>query len=720
MDKKQYIEKETAKLLQYWGSFAIASGAFVIMSLSVLDYFVTPENFSKFLVFRSITAFLFIIIFIINRLTTNHYLILIASVFAGLLVSIMVELMILSFGGHQSIYYVGMIIVFMFCLGFLPLFSIKFTVLMGTLIYSIYLLPILIFDNITNVPVFINSNVFLIATAIIAISWRYYNDELFTKKLSLEYDLSRDKEQLEKYSLQLEDLVTERTKELNKSEQWHRALFENATDGIIVLDKSGIIVNANEKACEMHSFTRETLVGVNIRLLEEDADKGKIAERMRQTLTGESLVYETRHHKKDGATIDLEISAKAITIGDETFIQSFYRDITERKKFQEHLFQSQKMDSIGVLAGNIAHDFNNILTAILGHAQVIRRNSVLDVKSTNSLDVIEDASRRAARMISKLLGFARKSKYEIVPLQLNDVVYDTIKLLERLIDKNIAMSVELDNHLPLIQGDVNHLEQIVMNLIVNARDAMPKGGKIIIKTAVKEIRPGMPDIPGYVLPGDYVLLTVADTGTGIAGDIMKRIFEPFFTTKERGKGTGLGLSMVYGAVKEHKGYITVQSEVGKGTIFTTFLPVERMVARVPENELPSSFSGDETLLVVDDEEVILKSMLEALTSHGYKVFALGNSTGALNLFKKIPQEIALVISDIAMPAMDGKELIRQIKAIKPEIKILAISGHAKYIADKDGIREIDGFLKKPFESNYLLSVVRRILDMKEKSPTADF
>ena len=499
------------------------------------------------------------------------------NIIAALAVATMVEFMVLSFGGHQSSYYAGMIIVFMFCLGFLPLFSIKFTVLMGTLLYSIYLLPILIFDKITNVPVFINSNAFLIATAIIAISWRYYNDKLFIKKLSLEYDLSRDKEQLEKYSLQLEDLVTERTKELNKSVQRHEALFENATDGIIVLDGNGIIVSANEKVCEMHGFSREALVGAHIKLLEEDADKGKIAERMRRALAGESLVYETRHNKKDGAAIDLEISAKAITIGDETFIQSFYRDITERKKFQEHLFQSQKMDSIGVLAGNIAHDFNNILTAILGHAQVIRRNSVLDVKSTNSLDVIEDASRRAARMISKLLGFARKSKYEIVSLQLNDVVYDTIKLLERLVDKNIAMSVELDNHLPLIQGDVNHLEQIVMNLIVNARDAMPKGGKIIIKTTVKEIRPGMPDIPGYVLPGDYVLLTIADTGIGIPAEHLPHIFDRFYRIdKARNRedgGTGLGLSIVKSIIDVHSGKISVASTPGEGSIFTVTLPL---------------------------------------------------------------------------------------------------------------------------------------------------
>ncbi len=713
MNKKQYIEQETTKLLQYWGSFAIASGAVVIMSLSVLDYFVTPENFSKFLMYRSITAFLFIIIFVINRLTTNHYLILSASVFAGLIVSIMVELMILSFGGHQSSYYVGMIIVFMFCLGFLPLFSIEFTVFMGALIYSIYLLPILIIDNITNVPVFINSNVFLIATAIIAISWRYYNDELFTKKLSLEYDLSRDKEQLEKYSLQLEDLVSERTKELNKSEQWHRSLFENATDGIVVLDRNGVIVNANEKACEMHGFSRDALVGAHIKLLEGDSDKEKMAERMRKILGGESLVFEIRHNKKDGTPIELEISAKAITIGDEPFIQSFYRDITERKRLQEHVFQSQKMDSIGVLAGGIAHDFNNILTAILGHAEIIRRTSVLDVKATNSLGVIEDASRRAGRMISKLLGFARKSKFEIVSLNLNDVVYDTIKLLERVIDKKIEINVELDSHIPHIQGDTNHIEQIVMNLIINARDAMPKGGKITIKTVVVDIKEGL-HYPNYIAPGEYVRLTVADTGTGIPDDIVNKIFEPFFTTKERGKGTGLGLSMVYGTVKEHNGYITVQSTVGQGTTFTVFLPA-RSAALAPAKDASASLGGDETLLIVDDEKEMLDAIQDALTSHGYKTFAISVSPEALNIFKKIPQEIALVITDMAMPVMDGKELIKKIKEIRPEVKIIAMSGHEKYVADKDGIREIDGFLKKPFESPYLLSVVRRILDAKQRT-----
>jgi PAS domain S-box-containing protein len=712
--KEKYLEQQITNLTQSWLSTVLLVGIILFPLLGIMDFFATPANFSKFALYRLIITLLLTILYILNKQKINRnyqY----AIILTGTALSaITIELMIFSHGGHRSPYYAGLNLTIIAVLGFIPVNIVVALIGVG-IVYMIYLLPLLFLDTITDHQQFVSNNAFMIATFIIALAWRLLSQKSLINELSLQYDLDMGKRELELYSNQLEELVAERTTELNKSEQWHRSLFENATDGIIVLDKNGIIVNANQRACEMHGFSRTALVGTHIKLLETGTNKENMTERMHHILNGESLVFETTHNKKDGNPIYLEISSKAITIGDDLFIQSFYRDITERKKLQEHLFQSQKMDSIGVLAGGIAHDFNNILAAILGHTEIIRRNSTLDEKATNSLVVIEDASRRAARMISKLLGFARKSKYEIVSLNLNDVVYDTIKLLERLIDKNIEMGVELDSHLPIIQGDINHLEQVVMNLIVNARDAMPRGGKILIKTVVKEIGPGMPDIPSYILPGEYVLLTVADTGMGIPEDIVNKIFEPFFTTKERGKGTGLGLSMVYGAVKEHKGYITVQSEVGIGTIFTTFLPVERMDARAPANELPNSFGGNETLLVVDDEEVILKSMLEALTSYGYKVFAMGDSAGALNIFRKIPEEIALVISDIAMPTMDGKELIRQIKTIKPEIKILAISGHTKYIADKDGIREIDGFLKKPFESHHLLAVVRRILDMKIKN-----
>jgi PAS domain S-box-containing protein len=715
MNKKEYMEQETIKLFQYWGTIALGAGAVVILSLSGLDYFVTPENFSKFLTYRSITALLFVLLMSYNKRKPSKYGTMCIAVLAALIVATMVELMILSFGGHQSSYYVGMIIVFMFSLGFIPLFSLTVTIFFSVLIYLIYLLPILLFDKITNVAAFVNNNIFLIATASISISWRYYNDKLFTNKLSLEYDLAQDKKQLEVYSSQLQSMVEERTKKLHESEQWHRSLFENATDGIIVMDKNSIILNANDRACEMHGFTRESLVGAHIKLLVGD-NSDTISRKTRRILEGESLVFEAKNNRKDGTSIDVEISSKAISIGNELFIQSFYRDITEKQKFQQHLLQSQKMESVGVLAGGIAHDFNNILTAILGHTDLIRRFSVLDEKAARSLSVIEDASRRAGRMISKLLGFARKSKYERTPINLNDVVYETIKLLEQVIDKSINLSVELDNRLPLIQGDVNQMEQVIMNFIVNARDAMPKtGGRIVIRTQSRLVVKGMTDVPPYVPPGEYVQISVSDNGTGIPEEIVHKIFEPFFTTKEQGKGTGLGLSMVYGAIKDHEGYLSVQSTLGVGSVFTVYLPAAARTA-VDGSKVVSlkQTTGKETLLVVDDEQDILDIMRDSLESQGYKVFATSDSSIAMDLYRRIFDEVALVISDIAMPGIDGRELIRQIKGVNPEVKILAVSGYSRYVAGKDEIKDIDGFLQKPFESYYLLSVVRRILDSKSK------
>ena len=554
----------------------------------------------------------------------------------------------------------------------------------------------------------------MIASSVSLFLLRYLSYKRLENELSLQYDLEQQKIQLESYSHQLQDMVEERTKKLHESEQWHRSLFENATDGIIVLDKNSIIVNANDKACEMHGFTRESLVGAHIKLLVGDSDKDTITRKTRRILDGESLVFEAKNNKKDGTSIYVEISSKAITIGNEVFIQSFYRDITEKKKFQEHVLQSQKMESVGVLAGGIAHDFNNILTAILGHTDLIRRFAVLNEKATRSLNVIEDASRRAGRMISKLLGFARKSKHERTPINLNDVVYETIKLLEQVFKKSIDLSVELDNRLPLIQGDVNQMEQVIMNFLVNARDAMPNGGRIVIKTQARTVVKGMPDVPPYVPPGEYVQISVSDTGTGIPEDIKNKIFEPFFTTKEPGKGTGLGLSMVYGAINDHQGYLSVESTLGVGSVFTVFLPAAAPATVAGTKEAVSPGSGKQTLLIVDDEQDILDIMRDSLENQGYKVFATSDSTVAIDIYRRIFHEVALVITDIVMPGIDGRELIRQIKVINPDVKVLAISGYTKYVGEKEDIKDIDGFLQKPFESYYLLSVVKRILEAKTK------
>ncbi|MEK6742872.1 MAG: PAS domain S-box protein [Nitrospirota bacterium] len=550
------------------------------------------------------------------------------------------------------------------------------------------------------------------AAAFGSLAWRYINQNLIINKLSLQFALEEQKKHLEIYSLQLQSMVDDRTKELSKSNKWHQALFENATDGIVVLDRNGIIVNANERACEMHGFSKEALVGSHSSLLEVDENRSAAAERLQKLLQGESLVYEAVHFKKNGSRISLEVSSRAIPIHDEVFIQSFQRDITEKKKIQEHLFQSQKMDSIGMLAGGIAHDFNNVLTAILGYTDLIRRDVGANEKVLGRLSVIENAARKAGRMVAQLLGFSRKSEIELVPFNINDVVNDTIKLLERVIDKRIVVRLQLAEHLPMVNGDMNKIEQVMMNFIVNARDAMPYGGIITVTSTAIDAHPGVAGVPPYIPAGRYVVLSVADTGVGIPEEIQRKIFEPFYTTKERGKGTGLGLAMVYGVVTEHKGFVTVQSKVNQGSTFTVYLPVSATATAVKKHAV-LSVHGSETILLVDDDESVLNYLKAELEKNGYKVIATTNPMSAIDAYSKMYREIALVITDVVMPLIDGRELMKRIAEIHPKARFLTISAYSRHSEQGDDITP-DIFLQKPFDAHDVLSAVRRILDGEKK------
>jgi len=708
MEKEKYINQEVLKLLQSWGSIILSAGAFLIGLLILLDYSVTPENFLKFLLLRLISIFLYLILFFLNKRKLVKNLQLSITILATIIASFMVELMILSSGGHQSTYYAGMIITFVFIIGLLPI-SLQMTFLLASIVYAIYLLPIVAFDTITNIKTFVNNNLFLLSIFIIGLVWRHVNQKLLIKKLSLEYDLSKDKEQLKVYSTHLEELVQERTKELSMSEQRFRALFDNANDGVVVLDKNGIIINMNNKFCELHGFNKELLIGTHFRFLEVEDHKDEKEERLRRILNGEPLVFETEHYKRDGSRILLEVSSKGINIGGDLYVQSFHRDITEKKAIQEQLIHSQKMESIGQLAGGIAHNFNNLLTAMLGNAELLKEYSDMDDESKQRVNNIESSARKAGILVSKLLSFARREKSDVLPLNLNDVANDSAKLFEGVLDKRIGLKTNLSDNIPTVEGDPSQLEQVIMNLMVNARDAMPDGGLIIIKTSLVEIERDRFNMPSYIMPGKYVLLTISDTGSGIPKEIINGIFEPFFTTKEKGKGTGLGLAMVYGVIKNHKGYITVQSEVGKGSTFDVYLPVSGKAAYKAATQKLFSVSGHENILLVDDEEEVLNFIRDILETHGYKVLPAKNPLAAIDIFKKLGSEIHLVISDIVMPLMDGKELIKTLRTIKPDIRIIAVSGFSDEAVNKD-ILKIDDFLKKPFEINQLLSKVRHVLD----------
>jgi PAS domain S-box-containing protein len=704
MGKKQYLDEQIAIRLQYWIGKMLLLGILFFPFVGVADYFVTPENLKRFTLYRLGISCVLLVVYYLNKqkrsIRYQHTLITVATVLSA----IVIETMILQFGGHASSYYAGLNLLIIAALGLIP-YGFFLSLSLSIVIYFIYLAPIFLFDTITDPAAFVANNVFMICTFVLVLTWRVLSQKSMINELSHQYDLMQDKQKLELL-----------LKELHKSEQWHRSLFDSATDGIIVLDRNGIILKANDNACVMHGYSRAELLGAHITILENDQQREKMAERMLRILAGETLFFETTHNKKSGSPLRLEISSKAIAIDDELYIQSFYRDVTETKKLREHLLQSQKMDSIGVLAGGIAHDFNNILSAILGHAEIVRLHTHLDSKSLRSLQVIEDVSRKAAGMISKLLGFARKSTYEMLPLNINTVILDTVRLLERMLGADIKLNIDLSDRLPVILGDINQLEQVMMNFLVNARDAMPAGGRIDIATRYREVTEGMTDVPHYVRPGHYAEITVSDTGAGIPDQVVQKIFEPFFTTKERGKGTGLGLSMAYGAVKEHGGYINVQSQVGRGSTFIVYLPiVPAMAVSRPAGANDTPIRKQETILYVDDQEDSLRAVREILEHQGYTVLSVSDPAQALGLFKEKRHEIALVITDMVMPEINGLELIKQISALDPALKILAVSGQMNIIAGKDELRDIAGFLRKPFDSRTLLATVRRILDTAPNS-----
>lgn len=709
MDKENYIRQELLKTTQSFSASLLLIATIGIILLSTLDYLVTPENFNLFLIYRLIAASLYFTLYLIYKKVNKYPFVFITL--AALIISTMIELMILSFGGHQSTYYAGFIIVFIFLFGLLPM-SFKTTLFLTSMIYASYLVPILVIDKITSPRTFINNNIFLVATLTGGLIWRYINYKLHIKKLSLEYDLSQKKKQLEIYSHQLEDMVAQRTKELSISEQKFRGLFDNANDGVVVFNKNGIILNVNQKFCELHGFEKEALIGTHIKLLEPENHEGKKKERMNRILHGEPLIFETEHYKRDGNKILLEVSSKAIDIGGELYIQSFHRDISNKKRLQEQLFQSQKMESIGMLAGGIAHDFNNILTAILGHADLLHNYSNLDATQLQRVKTIESASRKAGQMITKLLSFARKGSFEFLPISLNDIINDTVELIEKMMDnKNIDIKMEINDSIPAINGDSNQLEQVIMNLVLNAADAMPGGGIVTIKTSFANLGNEATRIHPLLSPGRYVELTISDTGTGIPEEIKSRIFDPFFTTKDRGKGTGLGLAMVYGIVKEHKGVINVKSQLGRGTTFEIYLPASDRLAYKVERPSVYSMTGREKILVVDDEPDVLSFIKETLDKQGYKVLITDNPMYALDTFKQISDNIDLVITDIVMPLVDGRELIKHFKIIKPGLKVVAISGYdALNLVRGRKDKDIDAFVRKPFDSIFLLSIVRRVLD----------
>lgn len=413
----------------------------------------------------------------------------------------------------------------------------------------------------------------------------------------------------------------------------------------------------------------------------------------------------------DGRVWDL----RAVPIKNETgrivSVIDVARDITEHRKLETQLRHSQKMESVGTLAGGVAHDFNNILTAIIGYGHLLLMKMDKDDPLKAYVEHILVSAERAAHLTQGLLAFSRKQIINPKPVNLNEIVKKVEKLMQRVISEDIELQTVLAEKDMTILADAAHIEQVLMNLVTNARDAMPDGGLLEIETGIAEIDESYINIYGYGEPGMYALVSVTDIGTGIDKEIQKRIFEPFFTTKEVGKGTGLGLSMAYGIIQQHNGYINCYSEIGKGTTFKIYLPLIKPEIRETKLDAVYSFTGGtETILLAEDEPYVRKLMKDVLEEFGYKAIEAEDGEDAVEKFIANKDTIQLLILDVVMPKMNGREAYERIKKIKPDIKTLFTSGYTANIIHKKGILDEGmNFIFKPVSPKDLMTKVREVL-----------
>ena len=383
----------------------------------------------------------------------------------------------------------------------------------------------------------------------------------------------------------------------------------------------------------------------------------------------------------------------------------------QRKQAQESLIQAQKMEIVGRLAGGVAHDFNNILTAILGYSQIM----AMKLDETNPMramvDDIYEAAERATDLTRQLLAFSRKQVMEMKVVSLNTVVENISKMLKRLIGEDIELQLTLLESAGNVKADPGQIEQVIMNLVVNARDAMPNGGNLTVKTGQVELDEKYAAVHNGVAPGMYTVLTVIDTGKGMSPEEQENIFEPFFTTKKRGKGTGLGLATVYGIVRQHNGHIYVYSELEKGTTFKIYLPLDSGSAEeLGKRETRTMPLGNETILIVDDDFSVRHLIKDTLEPLGYNILEAGSGEDALAVIKRSEEKIAMVLTDLIMPGMNGQELLKNIKTILPDIKSILMSGYTDDIVHQNGIATKTDFINKPLLPVFLSNKIREVLD----------
>ena len=500
---------------------------------------------------------------------------------------------------------------------------------------------------------------------------------------------------------------------LQLSEERYRLLFECSPMSILLYDPQTLcILDVNGAAVTLYGYTRDELMRMSLTELTTQED-----EELRQDLAKLDFTAHKpwrgikEQRRKDGSIIDVEIVSHTVVVDGRPAVLTLGSDITERRKLEQQVRQAQKMEALGSLAGGIAHDFNNILAVIVADTEFLRSSLGEGHPLCSDVDDIESAAQRGTALTRQMLTFSRQQPVEPRVLSLNAHILDLGKMLARIIGEDVRIQTDLDPRLGSIEADPGQVDQVLLNLVINARDAMPRGGSLIIETANVELGQGEATVLGLA-PGSYVRLTVEDNGVGMTPSVRDRIFEPFFTTKEIGKGTGLGLPTVFGIVRGSGGVIAVDSELGRGTRFRIHFPRvdacrDVLTARRPLSVRPGSA---ETVLLVEDEAPVRRAVARLLESRGYSVLEVDSAASALEALSQHGDAVHLVLTDLVMPDMDGRALADRMRARRPDIRVLFMSGYTDHPALKGGqLAPTEALLQKPFTRDELISAVRRAL-----------
>jgi PAS domain S-box-containing protein len=518
--------------------------------------------------------------------------------------------------------------------------------------------------------------------------------------------------------------VTERKLEeekLRKSEEFTKSILESVDEGFIVIDLEYRVIAANRAYLNSVGKPLEEVKGKHCYELSHHIDKPCCEEGT--TVCPVTLTFKTgehyssihTHYDNTGAPVYVEVKSYPLKDKSGKIVSAIeiINDITEKKKLETQLRHSQKMEAVGTLAGGIAHDFNNILNVIIGYGAMVLDRIGEDQLSREQMNEVLSAADRAANLTKRLLAFSRRQVVDMKPVSVNEIIFGMEKMLSRIIGEDIVFSMELTDKKMVVLADSGQIEQVLMNLISNARDAMPKGGRLLISTETREVDDYYITAYGYGRTGMYALISVTDTGSGMDAETREKIFEPFFTTKGVGEGTGLGLAIAYGIIRQHDGYIKVYSEEGKGTTFKILLPViseESSKRQEAEAGAPIQ-GGTETILIAEDDAALRKLSRIVLESFGYSVITAADGEEAITRYKEHREKIQLLILDMIMPKKSGKEAYEEIRKLSPDIRVLFASGYTMDILSKKELLGEDmAFMAKPVTPKDLLRTVREVLD----------